>query len=277
MGAGTSGGAFRHGTMTPSTWKYLSGCGNLGARMPKWSHVTGNGRLAVFSKNTRCSVLHGGSTVDSSATASDQMFVGVPVRMPNGTGGINVTWNLSIGGGTRGVFAGNASLCPHSVSSYTYYNHVVGPITVTSNTSNCYVTAFANVEVGAYLEDLTQGWTYYSSNAYWGLDLTNQSGQYNYTLTETRNYSRPAYYSLNSTRSYANNYSYGPSSSMSGTYSWTFFINGTFLGTDRFEVFTYVNATVQTAEGGFKNAIALADVDMATGSNYADLRPFSIW
>lgn len=274
-GMGTRVAGFPGSQFTPTDWKSFQGCGKLDAPTPTWSGSTGISRMDISATSKRCGSNRGGLAAFSSASSDMQNSLAIPVRLPSGSGGINVTWNLSLLGGTKARYLGSGASCPWSTSRQTYYNRAWGVYTLTYNTSLCYSEAYTSVYAGAVLEDLTQGIWYYPSN-YWN-GLYNQSGVYNQTTIVTWNYSSPAHYSSNHTSSYGSNYSIGPTASMTGAYSVTMFINGTFTRSDKFEVLTFVNITAATSEGGFTNGLALAYVDLGSGPYSARLEPFSIW
>jgi len=264
---------FKGATWAPSFSKYLSGCGTNVGILPHWSKLTGIAKFKDAASSMTCPASKGGSKTYSSSSASGYLTVMAPVKFPTGSGGVNVTWNLALASATSGGWIGS-SACPTVVYTadynygYTWYNY-------TSVSASCSATGSADIYGYAYVQNLSGGSGAYASN-YWS-GLYNTSGQYQYNSTYGATYSNSSYWAYNYSYSYAYNYSYGSPGALSGITMPTWFINGTFSSSSKYQVVTYLDVYAGSYVYGYAHAKAAAMVNMATGGNQATLAPLAPW
>jgi len=265
-------GVFKGAVWSPSNFIDVSGCAKAAGALPHWSKLTGDGKLASTASAATCSKARGGSTFSSYAETEPELTVKSPVKIPSGTGGVNVTWNIVVAGSDSAAVT-SAGACPVAYSyaysinyGYTWFNY---------SYSDSYCSVESEIEMfgEAYVQNVTGGTQIYPNN-YW--DLFNTSGAYYSNYTDKGSYSNSSYWASNYSYAYTSNYSYGPSGSISGTYNPTWFINSTFSHSAKYAVYTYIGAFVYVEVQGYTGHGA-ASLNGATGPNHVDLQHFAVW
>jgi hypothetical protein len=265
--------AFPGAYWSPFTYRDNSGCAQAHAFPAHWSAATGAGKSRGATSAKTCPAYRGGTSVGSYGDVGQTLNVWAPVTLSSGAGGVNVTWSLQITASESGAVTGPTS-CPTTVSHYDY-NYGYTWVNYTYTDGYCYMDAYFSVYGSAELYDMTTG-TYYSSTNYWS-GIYNETYSYNDTFGYMYNYSNSSYWSSNySYGPTSSNYSYGAPASISTTVTPTWYINGTFVSTDSYQVFTYVDS-YQYSEIETWTGHAATSINMATGANHEDLLPFSIW
>jgi len=263
--------AFLGAVWAPNTYKATSACATATISAPHWAKLTGVGKLASSAKASTCPKSKGGTAFQSYADTQGGLTIHAPVKIPTGTGGVNVTWAVVASGALSATYT--TGPCPVTYSYSYHYNYGYTWFNYSYSYSYCSVEATAQIYGEAYVYDMTTGATTYPTN-YWS--AYNSSGIYNYSYKDTGNYSNSSYWTSNYTYSGSYNYSYGPGGAIAWTASPTWFINGTFTHSHRYLVETYIYLyTYATAEGYVGTASSA--VNAATGVNHVDLKPFSVW
>ena len=272
-GAASPSGLFRGSAWTPSLVRTLQGCAHGNAFLPKWYPTTGNGSWHGSGSVATCGAARGGSTFGSSSEMQSEIAVSVPFHPLNGTGGVNVSWDLAMTATTSATLA-HGTACPTTNITddydwgYTWYNF-------TGAVAFCTVESAVLLYGFAYLVDQKTGASYFPSNA-WS-EPFNSSGAYVETYRYTTNYSNASFWAYNQTLSGSANQSWGPSGTLTGTFAPTWFINGTFRQAHRFVAQTYVYVDAYATTTGFSGARAAVSVNLATGGDHWDLRPLALW
>jgi hypothetical protein len=222
--------------VTNATGRTHIACATARSPVPAyWNASTGAGGLKIRATATNC-----GSS--SSANYSDVIaytIVRLPVRLPSGTGGVGVRWTYSLEGRQRlsiPNITSNGS-CPKNSTS--------GP---------CVGESLFLFDASAYLLDLTNNSTYYSSSGLgiyrWGEDyIDSTSGCYSCVW-------------------------YDPN--LNRTFTHVFNITGLFNSSHNYEIYTWVRAEV-TAEIDGWNGTATASLNMATLGHGYVLDAVRIW
>jgi len=265
--------AFRGAVWSPNLYKDLSGCASARGALPHWSKLTGLGKSSSSVAAATCSKARGGSTFESYAEAGGEVEVQAPVKIPTGTGGVNVTWNI-VAAATDSATVTSALVCPvqysysaHINYGYTWYNY-------SYSDAYCEVESEVYMYGYSYLENVSNGNEIGPSN-YW-VEPYNESGVYYYNDSDVGTYSNSSYWANNYSYTYTYNHTYGPSGSLSGTYTPTWFINGTFTHSSKYEVITYIETEAYVYVEGYAGH-GSASFNAATGPNHLQLMPFSVW
>lgn len=270
--AANSAVLFPGATHTPSLYKSVVGCGGSPGVDPTWSHYTGVGHLRIGATAASCPA-SSGITSGSNSYVSAQTTIWAPVTMRAGSGGINVTWNISENSLSTGSVNGSLH-CPISKVTtdrnlgYTWYN-------VTNSTAYCTAIGAFQVYAAAYLYDSTTGAWFYPTN-YWST-IYNTSGLYNYSFYSNVSFSNSSYWKYNASLSYLYSWDYGARNYFNATASPTWFINGTFNSSNSYLVYTYAGAYANAYVYGYHHGHASVSVNVAKGADHVDLKPFSIW
>ena len=248
------------GAKSLPTLNYRSfGCAQTHEHGARWSAYTGNGSLRGSTVARTCPTFKGGAAAPSYGEVSEELALTVPVHLTTGAGGVNVSWDLRIFGNESATFLTPTTTCPPS-GSYSYGGRTV-------SFYSCVAEAFVNIGAYAELEDVTNASYFVASNSWSG--ISSESGVLNYT---TLNWSNPF-------ASTTFNGSVGTPARFSGHYAPQFFINGTFVGSDTYELLIYLYtdqiSEVQGYTGG--SAVAHTQIDLAGTAGHADLRPIATW
>lgn len=253
-----------------SRHQYTSGAGCAGGHSfgislaPK----TGDGRLNASAAAFACTAPRGGRNVTSTATADSELDLAVPVTLATGVGGVNVTLNLSAGVSAIASLTGSNFYCPTTV---TYY-HYPPPWNYTTwvKSGDCFVGASVEVIAWAHPEELTTG-TYYGSPTFFDSLTTDFIENYTYLYPAGAAYNNS--YAINGTFTNTT----GPS--LAGPAPATFYLNGSFLRADRYEVWVSISADATAEFRGFPTGAVVARARAALGGTHyhADLQPIVIW
>lgn len=270
---GVAAMSFPHASWAPSSDLEQTGCTRAAESNPSFSKINGVGHWQGYATAKTCPASLGPTGATSLAEAYGGLTVAVPLKLSSGAGGVNATWNLTVQAADAAVVT-NAH-CP--ASSYSYdYNLGYTWVNDSSTYRDCY--AFAEVElfVSAYVYDATNG-TEVASTNYWA-GAYNISGQEVDTESGHVTYSNPSYWAYNYSSSYSYNASYGTNGSISGSYAPQFFINGTFVGSDKYQLVTTVEALAYCYLYGFHKAAAAAAFDGGPGrGDHLQLSTVTVW
>jgi hypothetical protein len=264
---------FKGAVYNPSVYRDESGCATSAASMPHWSKVTGVGKLMGSTSASTCSKVKGGSTFGSDAYAEPGITVEAPIHFPTGSGGVNISWSITLVGSDTGTVSGSGA-CPATTSVYDY-NYGYTWYNATYTDSYCEAIGEVSLYAYSYIENLSGGPGGYSSN-YWSSPF-NSSGMSVDTYNDSYTYSNSSYWSYNTSYSGNYSYNYGPSGSITGTYTPTWFINGTFMHSAKYLVYTYMDVDTSSYVEGFTGAHATATLNAATGPNHVQLLAFHPW
>jgi hypothetical protein len=261
---------------------------------PHWSAKSGAGGMNASASAKTCKEAKGGvisgHAVDSFAQLDPTIKVFVPVKLGNGVGGLNVTWNIHATLLSHFAFDPSNYSCPVTESTNdswlgnTWYNqsYTVG---------FCWADSQWNIGVGAELIDTTTGVVTNASHplALWWNETTTE----NQTYIVTKTYSNSSYW--------ANNYSYSLFYNDTYSYSWNatgywddgnktllsslsetpqFFLNGTFSASDSYLLYTYVYDLTGVGfqwPGATAAGLYTLSTSMQGGNNHADLQPLVVW
>ena len=198
-----------------------------------------------------------------------------PLKLPSGSGGVNVSWDLHVTGGQTASNPNSTYGCQVGVYAsstnfgYTWWN-------VTTRYANCYVYAVIEVAGYAYLYDSTTGVYAYPWN-WWG-GIYNYTLIQNYTYDVAYNYSNSSYWFYNFTYYSGFNMTFGGPGSLNGTYAPQWFINGTFNAGDRYELTTYMFAYQESVATGFDGrGSGSTSINMASPGNHVNLARIATW
>lgn len=260
-----------------SSWD-TSGCGTVKTTAPHFAPTTGNGKWAGDAKASTCPTYIGTTGLDSQASASGEINVVAPVHLPSGSGGINVTWSLAVSWAYSATVNTTNPVCPGYSYNYSYYEYWIPTwYNYTYTSSYCSADASVSLYGDAYLVDVTSGVTYNPSSYWYGISAG--FDWYTDTYTDTFNYSNPSYWIDNGTSWSTYGYQHGSthaSGSFSSANSPTWYINGTFVKSDKYVLYTYIDGSASVYLDGLKHSAGMASVDGATGTNHMDLVT-SVW
>lgn len=266
-------GAFPHATWTPSVSYSTAGCAAARTSHASWSSVSGVGHWKGDAWAHICPSGSGGPATYSSSGTSGSISISAPLTFPGGTGGVNVTWNISVAEFVQASVPTLGS-CPKTVTSYPY-NAGYSWINTTIVSRDCSDSAIASLYASVYVLDSTNG-SYYQSTNYWN-GLAVSAGHSVYSTTTITTYSNSTYWVDNSTSTYSTTYGHTPSARFLGTVMPTWYVNGTFSPTDKYFVVTYISGYDSAGVYGWVRANAQAHINALTGANALTLEPFSIW
>jgi hypothetical protein len=250
--------------------QYLAGCASERTRNPTFNLTSGVGHWQATAHATTCPQSRGGRSTTSEAQLSTVLLVTLPVRIRSQSTGVEVAWSLVLNVTTSALTKAPAFQCPQTYYNYSYfdafYNYTylyryVG--------ADCSLESSVGFTGSSDLEDVTTGSTFFGS-AWAG--VSNTSGltvdYYRYTTNYSGNRS---FWSSNSTVSASYNASWGPSTSLVLSEAPAWWINGTYVPTDRYVVQTEVDVAVMTEVVGYPKASASATVDARSAGDHLDL------
>ncbi|MFI5417628.1 MAG: hypothetical protein ACHQ2Y_01835 [Candidatus Lutacidiplasmatales archaeon] len=249
-----------------------SGCGTIKASYPTWSALTGAAHWKSSAVSKSCSSVYGTVGSSSAASSSGSIEVAAPVKMVSGVGGVNVSWALAVAWAVAAK-VGPSGVCPGYSYNYSYYySYYNSWINYSDSYSYCSVDASLSISASVYLVDLSTSATYYPSN-YWS-GLNKGFDTYNDTSTTVETWSNSSYWQNNYTSWYTNGYRSGSTGSgtLGASSSPQFFINGTFVGTDKYAIIATFSAYTNSNVNGMKKSMASAMVDFASTGLGADLQ-----
>jgi hypothetical protein len=263
--------AFPRATWSPFQSKDVQGCSRGSTLTPSWSRGTGDGRILGSGRAATC---RGQPDIyASSVTIDADLTVSVPRHLTRGPGGVNVTWDLVGTGSTAGGVAGSRT-CPATTYTsdydlgYTWQNF-------TDVSADCYALATVSLWGSSVLVDITTGQTISAANAWAG--VSNTSGLENYSYSYREVYSNASYWTYNTSGAYSFNQSNGASGTLNGRWMPTWFLNGSFVPTDRYAVESLLEIEVSCEASGFPMAMGDGGLDLSSGSNHADLASIVSW
>ena len=265
--------AFPGAWYSPTMYREQTGCATSGATVPSWSIWTGVGHMKSFDRAYNCGAARSGPTAASSAFTESELAVTDPVTLVAHDHGVNVSWTLQLAGGDSVDIKTPHPVCPATLYSYNY-NYGYTWYNFTYSYSLCEALGTTSVSAFAYLDDLTSGVSSYGN--YWN-GLSNTSGIENYSYYYTASYSNSSYWAYNYSYSYNATFNYGGAGTITGTYSPTFFLNGTFVTGHHYEVTTYVYAYAEAYEDAFTGGAASAHVNMQTMGHYLTFNKPVVW
>jgi hypothetical protein len=268
-----SPGIFKGAVWAPYLEKVVNGCASVTSADPHWTKLTGAGKWQATTAAAVCSKARGGNTFESYSTAESELEVLSPIKLPSGTGGVNVTWNLVAAGSNSAGVVGTLK-CPYTYYNYSY-NYGYTWYNFSEVISECFAEGLMEVFGSAWVNDLTTN-TQSNPTNYW-TGVVNVSGVYNETIAYKANYSNSSYWASNYSYSYISNYSFAPSNSFATSWTPTWFVNGTFLHSNRYTVESYIEVIIASDAYGYVNSHATSKVNMATGGNHIDLLPYHVW
>ena len=264
---------------SPSTFRENGGCAQAHAFPAHWTALTGDGKSHGSTSAKTCPAYRGGSSVNSYGDVDQELQVWAPVSLATGTGGVNVTWNIHDAASFSSGLTGSNYACPNSYYYSYHYNYGYTWFNYSYSDAYCEVGTFFTLGGYSEVKDLTTG-TYYGASNYW--DMYNDTYIENYSYSDVGTYSNSSYWAYNYSYGYSFNgttsYQYPSTAVFSGTQTPTWFINGTFVSTDDYQVFTYVYGSQESVVEGFSGVgHAATSLNMATGANHEDLLPFQVW
>ena len=275
-------GAFPRATWTANTTKWVqayphSTCGRPHVGRDVWSPWSGIGYLKAGAFAADC-ILKAGAVLHAGAAQVTQgLTVVTPLALPTGPGGVNVSWDLNVSYNVSFLVNGSISpvKCPGIVDNWST-NLSNTWINSTEETYNCGALSGLDLNAFAYLIDLTTNRTFGPSHlSPWAHDVS--AGVFNYTDKNITTYSNPHFWQRNSSAVVYINESGGPSVSgiMNLTPRW--FINGSFLAGDKYELVTWIRAGVTGFYDSYASGYASARLDMASGISNSRLLPIVTW
>jgi hypothetical protein len=266
------------------------GCATQKTATPKWSKLTGAGKISSATGVTTCPKSKGGPSFQSVSESEPQLSVFAPVKVRPGVGGVNVSWTITLAGSLTLSAPAKAKCAPTVYTSNNYYaswyNSTSGSTVSTwDNYTQLFTDCVVENEVwiigNAYLLNLSGGPTISASNSWSG--PMNYSYDQIYGSSSWQNFSNPA--------ASPNSFSYAPVTTttagfspqnFTGTYAPQWFLNTSsastaFWAKSSYEVYTYIEADVFAIIVGYPHASATAMVNMSTGSNHVRLLPLVVW
>ena len=248
---------YHHAAQIDSNYVSSSGC--IKAKettKAHWKATTGLGKFAGWAKGASCKGIFGTIGSGSYGSVGGQFEIALSIHIGPGKTSVQAAWTIKAVGAMSLTTSGT---CPSPASTSSGYSYV-----------DCYLAAEVGVEADAWVVDLTNGSTFYSTTFFF---MYNDTYQQNYTYC----YSGTCY-------SY--NYSYGTSpGGFSGTFAYTSYSNGTYNAAHKYALLTYVDAFVYAslsnyaypgASGPFPTGTASASINMATLGNGATLTSVTI-
>jgi hypothetical protein len=220
------------------TNRVVAGCGHIRGGGLYYNNRNGTGHTLVVGLVHDCSPSRGVAGANSTASYSGYLYLDLPISPMPGVAtrtSVTVAWSFAT--------HLNGSLIKPGACPPTSLNPLSG-----NGSSVCLLAASASINAGAYVVDLTNGSVYYPSNGWAG--LWSEMYQYNYTLC--------ALFLCSSL-----NYSYANSSLGSSPTAPTFFINGSFDHSHRYEIVTYVYCAALSEIFGFGRGQARTEIDLA--------------
>jgi len=253
------------------------GCGQAHLYVTHWSNVSGIGHLHSITSARSCPAWRA-SPSSSFGQTTQELQVSVPVKLSNGSGGLNVTWALDDRAfANTSLGATSASNCVAGFVSSTTSGPSYNRKTVTNTTSYCVVVATWSIDAVAYLVDSTTSRFDYGQVVSAG-PIGNTTSLTEIVRTSTTNYSNPAAWRMNASVAHYRNYTNSSSVYPGPTWSPEWFINGTFRSSDRYTVVTWIDVTEESEVGQILGGDrASTYVDLASPGHFAELLPFSIW
>jgi hypothetical protein len=265
--------AFKGASWYPSESWSTAGCGSVKMTAPHFATLTGAGRWAGSATAATCAKSVGTTGLDSNAQTSGQINVVAPLHLATGSGGVNVTWSLQVAWSYNAAVNVTNPTCPGSTSNYSYYEYWIPTwYNYTYTSSYCSADASVSLSGDAYVEDTTTGIYSYATNYWYG--ISSGFSWYTDTYTTTSTYSNPSYWVDNGTSWSTYGSQHGPthaSGNFSASTSPTWFINGTFVKTDKYLLFADIAGSVSAYVDGLKHSSTRASIDGASGTNHMDL------
>lgn len=232
---------FGRATASTTLLRVLTGCGRLSAARLTWKLKTGVGHGAENASARRCPGGPGPNGTNSTGAAESYLYLTIPVRAPPGSNvpsSLEVNWTIDAG--LTATLPRRATGCPAPRLNGT-----------TGNGSQlCFLGAWAGVELGGYLTDLSNGSVFYPSNFWAGL----WAEAYDYNFT-----SCIAFVCGNLAFSYSN------ASANAGPVLPTLWINATLDHAHRYQLVTFLYTSLSTQLLGYRAGVANASLDLATG------------
>ncbi|MFI5417288.1 MAG: hypothetical protein ACHQ2Y_00110 [Candidatus Lutacidiplasmatales archaeon] len=217
-----------------------------------------------------CPTGRGGAAADSYALSEEQLSIGVPVSLNASDHGVEVGWSIALTGSTNASFGKPVFGCPFNVTRYHFiYAHT--NFTYTFAYQWCDVEAVVNVAGYAELLDLTTGGAIHPANSWSGVHLASgvQTISYGYFGA----YSNRSYWSSNYSIWVSENYSFGASSRLVGTFSPSWFLNGSFNGSHRYMVVVELNVSVAAESFMYHLGRSAATFSAGGTTGHEKLRP----
>jgi len=221
---------------TGTSWN-SNGCGaGKVTAYTKWSPATGVGVFGgVASAKSACKRL-GSVGGGGGGNVQGNWYLTIPLTLPSGTHSVQPNWTIAYAAAERLLVT---KPCPPVVLSSTGYGN-----------SYCSVSAQFDLNMYADLVDQTNGSYFGTSNYFYG--IYNYSDQYN----DTYCYSGTCHYY---------NSSYGSPASLSATLPFVWFINGTFNGSHKYNLYLNFWANMYANAQGYGSSIAMASLAMHNG------------
>ena len=249
-------------------------CSTERSSVPRFSSATLVGTWAASAEAVACGAGRGGPGMDSYVLSSENLTVSTPIRLLATDHGVRVGWDLDLAASTRASYGATVGGCPFTETNYTIVNAST-TFYYSFDYQWCDVEAVADVSGSAELIDLTTGVVLSSANSWAGLHLA--SGVQTITYGFFGSYSNRSYWAWNYTDWQSLNYTFGTSSSVSGLLAPTWWINGTFVSSDRYVLETGLTASIAVESFRYTAGNATASLDAARGGHAETLVPFVVY
>lgn len=218
-----------------------------------------------------CPGSHGrGASDDSYAYTQGEIAVRWPVHLTATNHGVSVGWNLDLKGSTNTSYGAPVGGCPWIDTNSTFTNAST-TLYYSFQYQWCDVEAVVAVTANASLLDLTTGQVIQPANHWSGFYLDSGKQIINYRWVGS--YSNRSYWSRNYSLLQSDNWTFTNQTRSSVQLQPSWFLNGTFRATDRYEVVVYLNNSMAAESFLYFGGRAVATFDGAQGRHHEDLVP----
>lgn len=258
-------------TWSPTWSTSTSACGKARATLPRFSIATLKGDWAADASTSSCTKSHGGFGTEGIGQAQAGLTAELPISIPVGTGGVNVTWSTNLSWGVIASLPNLNSCLTTKTVSKSYESWIASWYNSTSVSTSCSASVYVSLSASVFVEDLTTASSYYPSNSWAG--LYEFFDYQNYSYHSVGNYSNASYWKYNSTSWYSD----GGFSGLTGTgviapaNSPTWFVNGTFVKNNRYELEASIVGEAGVSLAGLKGSSVRAYLDAAGKTGFTDL------
>lgn len=243
-------------------------CAHQNSSAARFNLSTDNGSYSASGSAHSCPTKRGGAKDDSWAMSYENLSLAAPVTLVPTDHGVRVGWSISLAATTYAVEGLPWNGCPFYETNYTIPNAST-TLYYSFDYQWCDVLAVVTVVAGAELVDLTTGKVLHSVNTWKGISLA--SGRQEITYGFFANYTNRSYWKDNYTTWEDLNYTFPVRSVMIGTFSPTFFVNGSFNPLHRYAIETFVNSSMAAESLAFYSGHAVASLNEATKGRHIDL------
>lgn len=277
--AGGSSGVASAGAPPGAHWSptfdiLAEGCARGTMANPSWSWATDTAKWQGAVQGKSCRGVSGGPLTESLAAAEGTIGFGLPIKLPTGPGGVNLSWSLRFTARDDVVLPAHPQ-CPVVRTNTSQYTKSTNDWYNTSTVDRtCLATATVVLELSAYVLDRTNG------SVAWGTTVptySNVSGRELVNQSYSTTHSNPKYWYLNSTTTDYQVANFGPNGSISGSFTPTLSITGAFKAAHQYQLVAEIVYGTYLEIVGYRHASGSAVFDGKGPRGYESLSSVTTW